>query len=254
MAPSDDALHVVFMLVVFAIGAFVMRSAGVIINDITDRKLDAQVARTRSRPLATGEVTLTQAYTLLSILLLCGVLLLFTLNIPTIILGFIIVIPIILYPFMKRWIAWPQLFLGVTFNWGVLMAWTAVTGAIALAPIVMYLACVFWTMGFDTIYGFQDIEDDKKAGMKSLPITLGKKAKRYISVFYLMVILLLTVAGILADMGIVYMLFLISGFALLFWQIVMVDLSNPKDCGDKFKANNWFGMIVFAGIVFDKFL
>jgi 4-hydroxybenzoate polyprenyltransferase len=239
---------------IFIVGAFVMRSAGCIINDIVDYKLDAKVERTKNRPLSNGNLKIHEALLLLFLLLVIGAALLFSLNNTVILLGAIIIIPIIVYPFMKRVTYWPQLFLAFTINWGALIGWVAVKEEMSIATVMIYVACIFWTMGYDTIYAHQDKHDDMMLGIKSSALKLGASTKKYLYIFYSVTVLLLWVLGIMMDSGVVFHAFLFIGAFQLFWQIKTVDLNNPKDCMQKFISNKYFGLIVLIAILSGKFV
>jgi 4-hydroxybenzoate polyprenyltransferase len=165
------------LLLLFALGALVMRGAGCTLNDIADRDFDARVARTRLRPLPSGRITVFQALVFLAAQLAIGAAVLFSLNNLSILLGLAVLALIGTYPFMKRITWWPQLFLGLNFNWGALIGWTAVTGALAAPPLLLYLGGVFWTLGYDTIYAHQDKEDDARIGVKSSALALGERTR-----------------------------------------------------------------------------
>ena len=238
-----------FFLVIFGLGAMLMRPAGCIVNDWLDRKFDAEVIRTRTRPLASGEITMLKAGLLMGVLLLLALLLLLQLNLPTQILGIFSLLPVAVYPLMKRLIPWPQAFLGLTFNWGALMGWTAVTGSFGWPMLFVYAAAFCWTMGYDTLYAVQDREDDRRLNLRSTALSFGDKVKIYVLGFYLLTAIFLGIAGYLAGEG---RSFNISvGIALLcfIWQAVTVKLAQPADCMAKFKTNGWVGAVIFAGIV-----
>lgn len=234
------------LLVLFALGAIVMRSAGCIINDLADKNIDAQVTRTKNRPLATGEVPPKQAYLLLAILLAIAASILFILNDMAIILGICSLALVVIYPFMKRVTYWPQAFLGLTFNWGALMGWAAVQGSLDMPALALYAAGIFWTLGYDTIYAHQDRESDLRIGVKSTAVKLGRNTKEWLKAFYKAFAVLLVVAGYFADAknGFFYGWFAIV--AHLYWQIRTVRLDEPTDCLKKFRSNGVFGAIVFA--------
>lgn len=240
------------MLALFLVGAFLMRSAGCVINDMIDRKVDAQVARTKHRPLASGEMNMFEAFFLAVLLLSMALALLLTLNQTTILLGCIIVVPVFIYPFMKRVTYWPQVFLAFTFNWGALMGWTAITGEVSLSAILLYAACMFWTLGYDTIYAHQDKEDDVLLGIKSTALRLGSYTRKYLYIFYGGMIGLLWVLGMIQAAGIGYYVGLILAGFLLLWQANTVKLNHQADCMQKFNTNRYIGLIIFAGILLGK--
>jgi len=246
--PSEG--HIPFLLfAIFALGAFVMRSAGCVINDIVDRKIDARIERTQNRPIPSGRITLGSAVFLFIVLLLIGFGLLLTLNTTAIMLGAVILIPVLIYPFMKRITYWPQAFLGLTINWGVIVGWAAVAGSVTPSAIMLYIACFFWTLGYDTLYAYQDIKDDTRHGVKSLAIKLGRRGKQYIGVFYAIAFILLWFVGIVEHASLTYTIFLLLGAFQLFWQVAQVNLDNPADCKRKFRSNAFFGLLIFIGVL-----
>jgi 4-hydroxybenzoate polyprenyltransferase len=173
-----------------ALGAFAMRSAGCVYNDIIDRELDKRVERTRLRPLASGRVSLRSAWTLIGLLCLIGLLVLLQLNVPASIVALCSVAPVSLYPFMKRITWWPQAWLGLVFSWGALVGWPAVTGSLGWTPFLLWFGSIAWVVGYDTLYAIQDIEDDALVGVKSSARRLGDKAPLGIAIFYTTAILL----------------------------------------------------------------
>ncbi len=238
---TDLALYALF-----ALGAVVMRSAGCIINDMIDRDFDAQVERTKTRPLASGEVSMRQASLLLTLLLVIGLCVALLLG-KSVLLWSLASLPLVaIYPLMKRITWWPQAFLGLTFNWGALVGWVAVHGEIAWPAIMLYAACVFWTLGYDTIYAHQDKIDDAKVGVKSTARRLGKSTKPFVLICY----------GIF--IGIFYIivspekwaLFCLSCAALhLLWQALSVNLENPRSCKKTFSTNALMGWLLLLSII-----
>ena len=237
------------MLALFAIGALVMRGAGCTINDIVDRKIDAQVLRTASRPIASGEVSVFKALVFLGLQLLLGLVVLLQFNTFAVMLGVGSLVLIALYPFMKRITYWPQLFLGFTFNWGALLGWAAVTGTLAPPAVILYAAGIFWTLGYDTIYAHQDKEDDILIGVKSTALKFGAATKPWMFGFYGATAGLMGWAGFLAGLGWPFYLSLGVGALHLVWQIKSLDITDPKNCLSRFKSNRDFGLIVLAGII-----
>ena len=249
IALASDGVPDPVMLLLFAIGAVVMRGAGCTLNDIADRHFDARVARTRLRPLPSGAVSVPQAFVFLFLQLAVGAAVLFSLNRTSIILGFAVLGLIGTYPFMKRITYWPQVFLGLNFNWGALIGWTAVTGALAEPPLLLYLGGVFWTIGYDTIYAHQDKEDDVLIGVKSSAIALGPQTRPWLFAFYAAALLLWGTAGHTAGLGIPFWAGL-SGAALqLAWQAARVMTDDAQDCLAKFRSNRAVGWLMLAGIV-----
>lgn len=238
------------LYILFLIGAVVMRSAGCVINDILDRKLDAKVERTKNRPLASGELEVKHAWIFLLGLLLTGLLILLTLPKITFLLGLIIIPFVLLYPLMKRITYWPQLFLGITFNFGLIMAYSAVTGEITLAPIIAYIGCIFWTLGYDTLYALQDIEDDLEIGIKSTALGFGENWKFYVFAFYMVFLLSISHASGLAGLTDGYFtISLVVAAAMLLWQINHSDPKKPANCLNSFRANIVVGLTLLAGLL-----
>jgi 4-hydroxybenzoate polyprenyltransferase len=241
------------LLVLFALGAVVMRGAGCTLNDIADRHYDARVARTRLRPLPSGAVSVRQAILFLVFQLAVGAAILFCFNRLTILLGLAVLGLVGTYPFMKRITDWPQLFLGLNFNWGALIGWTAVTGALAWPPILLYLGGIFWTLGYDTIYAHQDKEDDLHIGVRSSAIALGSQTRPWLFVFYAGALSLWAAAGIAAGLGNWFWAGLVGSGLQLAWQAAQVATDDPGDCLAKFRSNRWVGWLMLGGIVAGHF-
>jgi 4-hydroxybenzoate polyprenyltransferase len=246
----------IWLMFLFAVGAIVMRGAGCVINDIYDRRLDRRVERTKTRPLASGEVTLVQALLFLGALLLVGLGILLLLNRETVILGVLSLALIFTYPLMKRITWWPQLFLGFTFNWGILMASTATMGRIGLSHFLAYAGGVFWTLAYDTIYAHQDKRDDVLAGVKSTALLLGEKSTQWIALFYAATLGLVAAAGWVVPEGMnrgFYLGLLVAAcFAAV--QLIFWKPDDPENCMTRFKANRDFGLIVLVAIVIGRIL
>ena len=242
-------LLVIKLMILFAIGAAVMRGAGCTYNDIVDRDIDAQVARTAGRPIPSGQVSVAAAWAFLVLLLLTGLLVLLSLNTFSMYLGAASLIPVAIYPFMKRITNWPQAFLGITFNWGALLGWSAVLGGLALAPIVLFAGCVFWTLGYDTIYAHQDKEDDALIGVHSTARLFGDTTKTWVMGFYGLAFLLFAVSGWLTGLGNGFLFGMIAVAAHLAWQIYRLDIHDGANCLKVFKSNRDLGGIMFAAIL-----
>ncbi|MEQ1754958.1 MAG: 4-hydroxybenzoate octaprenyltransferase [Micropepsaceae bacterium] len=251
LSVSDVGLtaFILKLMVLFALGAAVMRGAGCVYNDIVDRDIDAKVARTAGRPIPSGQVTLQSAWSFLIVLLLIGLLILVSLNNFSIALGAASLIPIAIYPFMKRITDWPQAFLGLTFNWGAMLGWSAVLGGLALAPMLLFFGCFFWTLGYDTIYAHQDKEDDALIGVHSTAQLFGDSTKTWVGGFYLMAWLLLTASGWLAGLGFVYYAGVAAAGAHLAWQVYRLDINDGANCLRLFKSNRDLGLVMFLAIV-----
>jgi 4-hydroxybenzoate polyprenyltransferase len=241
------------LLLLFAVGAVAMRGAGCTLNDIADRHYDRQVARTRLRPLPSGAVSVPQAARFLAFQLAIGAAVLFSLNRTSILLGCAVLVLIGTYPFMKRITYWPQVFLGLNFNWGALIGATAVTGALAWPALPLYLGGVFWTIGYDTIYAHQDKEDDIRIGVKSSAIALGPHTRPWLFVFYGAALVLWAAAGHLAGFGAMFWIGLAAAAFQLGWQAARVTPDDPADCLSKFRSNRAVGWLILAGIVTGHF-
>ena len=249
-----DFYTTLHMVSLFGIGSVLLRGSGCIINDMWDRNLDKQVERTKMRPLASGELTLTQAFTCLSLHLSAGLVILMQLNIPSIILGASSLIFVTAYPLMKRITYWPQAFLGLTFNWGALLGNCAILGYLHL-PIALplYIAGVFWTLVYDTIYALQDINDDLKVGIKSSAIRVADNAKFWLMAFSTASVTNLAIAGYFGGQGPVFYTISVLGTAIHYiWQIKTLNLNSVNDAASKFKSNIQLGLIIFAGILLDN--
>jgi 4-hydroxybenzoate polyprenyltransferase len=243
-----------WLLALFAIGAIVMRAAGCTYNDIVDKDIDAQVARTRTRPLPSGQVSEKAATIFVLMLCLIGLVVLISFNTATIWLGLAVVPIVALYPLVKRFSYWPQAVLGLAFNWGALLGYTAVLGRLEWAAAVLYAGAIAWTIGYDTIYAHQDREDDALLGLKSTALKFGRATKAWLAGFYALAWLGITIAGLLAGAEIVFLLGMAAAGAHLFWQVATLDIDDPENCLRRFRSNRDFGLIVFAAIVLDLVL
>src|SRR3954470_19011795 len=241
------------LLLLFAVGAVAMRGAGCTLNDIADREYDGKVARTRFRPLPSGRVSVPQAILFMLAQLAIGAAVLFSLNRTCWLLGIGVLGLIGTYPFMKRITYWPQLFLGLNFNWGALLGWAAVTGTIGWPPLLLYLGGIFWTLGYDTIYAHQDKEDDVRIGVKSSALALGSRTGPFLFAFYAVAALFWGLAGAAAGLGIAFWAALAAAALQLAWQAARVDTDDAADCLRKFRSNRTVGWLLLAGIVAGHF-
>ena len=235
-------------LILFFFGSVLMRSAGCIFNDIVDRDFDIKVSRTKSRPIASGKISVKLSF--LYVLFLCSLafLILIQFNLFTIILGMGSMLLAFSYPFMKRITYWPQLFLGITFNWGIIMAWAAVNNNISTEIIILYISAIFWTLGYDTIYGAQDMSDDEIIGLKSTAIKFKKNIGLFVSVCYLIsIILIIYLFKNFLEVKF-FTLFLIMFILSLFYQLIKLKNFNSQNYLSLFKLNNYTGLILFLGI------
>ena len=242
-----------FYLVLFFLGSVLMRSAGCIVNDILDKEFDKKVFRTKGRPIASGKISVKLGITYALILCFCALLILLNFNTITIILAIGSMPLAFTYPLMKRFTYWPQLFLGITFNYGLLLGWTSINESLSILPILFYIGAIFWTLGYDTIYGFQDIKDDEIIGLKSTSIKFKKKPLIFLLACYVILFLMIIALGILENLNIFYYAFsLIIGYHLFLYQLKSVDLDNPMNCLKIFKSNNFLGFIVFVQLLIGK--
>ena len=252
---SSNLNNYFFYLILFFLGSVLMRSAGCIVNDILDKEFDARVIRTKNRPIASGKVSVKIAIVYAVILCFLALLVLLNFNLFTIILALGSMPLAFTYPLMKRFTYWPQLFLGITFNYGLVLGWTSINNQIDPIPILFYIGAIFWTLGYDTIYGYQDIKDDEIIGLKSTSIKFKGKAKEFLFVCYAFVIIFFIFGGLKMNFHFnYYFLILIPLLHLFLYQIKMFDLKNPSSCLRAFKSNNLFGLIIFLNILIVKIL
>tara|TARA_B100000686_G_scaffold319615_1_gene370516 strand:- start:89 stop:784 length:696 start_codon:yes stop_codon:yes gene_type:complete len=225
-----------------------MRSVGCIFNDIVDRNFDKKVQRTKERPIASGKISVVEAF--IYIILLCSIALLILLqfNLLTVTLGLGSMILAFTYPFMKRITYWPQLFLGLTFNWGIVMGWTSITNNILIEPIILYLAAIFWTLGYDTIYGLQDIKDDEMIGVKSTSIKFKNNVKIFVGTCYSLCVFLILIMFFVMEINKYLLLLIIPFIFSFFYQVRIFHTFNSESCLRAFKNNNLTGLLIFIFI------
>ena len=252
---QSNLINYVFYSTLFVSGSILMRSAGCIVNDIADRNFDKKVERTKRRPIASGKVSvkLASAYAMI----LCGIafLVLINFNKFTILMALISMPLAFAYPLMKRITYWPQLFLGITFNYGLVLAWISIANEISIIPIIFYLGAIFWTLGYDTIYGFQDIKDDEIIGVKSTSIKFKNDPKKFLFISYCIFIISLLLIGVLMSFKYYYFIFLIFPILhLLVFQVKKLNTKHPIDCLNRFKSNNFIGLIIFINILIGKLI
>jgi len=244
---SDTNLYLKY-IILFFLGSVLMRGAGCIFNDIIDRDLDKKVQRTKERPIASGKISVPKASICTIVLCLVSLLILLQFNWLTIALGMSSMTLAFAYPFMKRITYWPQLFLGLTFNWGIIMGWTSITNSISIEPLMLYLSAIFWTLGYDTIYGLQDIRDDEIIGVKSTSIKFKNNVKVFVGTCYSLCVLCILILGLLMEID-KYLLALSTFFILsLIYQIKIFKTDNPKSCLLSFRTNNLTGLLIFLFI------
>ena len=237
-------------LILFFLGSVLMRSAGCIFNDIVDKDYDRKVKRTKKRPIASGKISVKRSFVYVLLLCFLAFLVLINFNFLTIILGMSSMVLAFAYPFMKRITYWPQLFLGITFNWGAIMAWTAISNSISTEIIILYISAIFWTLGYDTIYGAQDMSDDEIIGLKSTAIKFKKNIVLFLSTTYLISFTLLLLV-FLKNLGInIFTLFLIFFSLTLLYQVFKFKERKIKSYLGLFKLNNYSGLFLFLSICF----
>ena len=235
-------------VVLFFLGSVLMRSAGCIFNDIVDNDFDKKVQRTKQRPIASNKISVFNAF--IYIVLLCSIafLILLQFNWLTIFLGISSMILAFSYPFMKRITYWPQLFLGLTFSWGIIMGWTSITNYISIEPIILYVAAIFWTLGYDTIYGLQDIRDDEIIGIKSTSIKFKNNVKFFVGTCYSLCVFFILALCLMIEINKYILFFSIPFITSLFYQIKIFDIKNSKSCLAAFRFNNFSGFLIFIFI------
>jgi len=250
---TENMNNYIFYLILFFLGSVLMRSAGCIVNDIIDKEYDAKVERTKNRPIASGNLSIKLAIIYSLILCFCAFLVLINFNRLTIILALGSMPLAFSYPLMKRYTYWPQLFLGITFNYGIILGWTSITQNISYIPFILYFGAIFWTLGYDTIYGYQDIKDDEIIGIKSTSIKFKNNSKNFLILCYSILIASIFLLGFIMKFSLFFFAFLLITFShLFFYQIKKVDINIPKNCLAIFKTNNTLGFIVFINILVGK--
>tara|TARA_B100000029_G_scaffold453325_1_gene479029 strand:+ start:62 stop:928 length:867 start_codon:yes stop_codon:yes gene_type:complete len=252
---NEDINLFLFYSFLFFAGSVLMRSAGCIVNDIVDRNFDKSVERTKNRPIASGKISVSIASIYVIILCSFAFLVLINFNYLTIILAMASMPLAFTYPLMKRFTYWPQLFLGVTFNYGLILGWSSVQENLSLAPIIFYLGAIFWTLGYDTIYGYQDIKDDEIIGVKSTSIKFKNSPKKILYLCYSITILSIILVGFYMKFNLYYFLnIIIITFHLFILQISKLNIKKPDICLRIFKSNNFLGLLIFLNIMIGKLI
>ena len=250
---NNNLNQYLFYSFLFFSGSVLMRSAGCIVNDIVDRNIDKKVERTKNRPVASGKISVLLASIYSIILCLIALLVLINFNNYTILLAIASMPLAFSYPFIKRFTYWPQLFLGITFNYGLLLGWTSIHGDISFIPLMIYFGAIFWTLGYDTIYGYQDIKDDEIIGIKSTSIKFKKNPLKILIICYLITIISLITVGIIMKFNFVYFfLLIVPSFHLFFFQISKLNMQKPSVCLKIFKSNNILGLIIYLNLIVGK--
>ena len=241
-------------IILFFLGSVLMRSAGCIFNDIADKDFDKKVERTKDRPIASGKISVLESFIYVILLCLLSLLILLQFNKLTIVLGISSMILAFAYPFMKRITYWPQLFLGITFNWGIIMGWSALTNNISIEPFLLYAAAIFWTLGYDTIYGLQDMHDDEIIGVKSTSIKFKNNVKVFVGCCYGLFTFLILVMLFIMEINKYLFLLSIPFIISLIYQMKLFKATNSESCLAAFKNNNLTGFLVFILIFSFNFI
>ena len=240
-------------LTLFFLGSIIMRSAGCIVNDIADKEFDKKVQRTKNRPVASGKISVKLAWSYTLALCFFAFLILINFNLFTIILAIGSIPFAFTYPLMKRFTYWPQFFLGITFNYGVILGWVSINENFNVVPIILYIGAIFWTLGYDTIYGFQDIKDDEIIGLKSTSIKFKKKPSLFLISCYLITITCHLVIGTIMKFNFIFYTFLIIRFLhLFFYQIINLNIEISENCSKIFRSNNTLGFLIFSNLLLGK--
>ena len=251
---NDGLNNYLFFALLFLSGSILMRSAGCIINDIVDRKFDKKVERTKNRPIASGKVSVKLAIIYSILLCFLAFLVLINFNYFTIFMAIISMPLAFTYPLMKRITYWPQLFLGITFNYGLVLGFIAIENQLSLVSITFYIGAIFWTLGYDTIYGFQDIKDDEIIGLKSTSIKFKNNPIIFLKLCYSIFLLSLITIGFMLELNKFYFIFLLFiAIQMYFYQISKLDINIPNLCLKIFKSNNFLGFLIFVTLLIGKY-
>ena len=250
---SNGFKNYFFYLILFFLGAILMRSAGCIVNDILDKEFDKKVERTKNRPITSNRISIGLGIFYSATLCFLALLVLLNFNKITIILALGSMPLAFTYPLMKRFTYWPQLFLGITFNYGLILGWTAIYGEINLLPILFYFGAIFWTLGYDTIYGYQDLKDDEIIGLKSTSIKFKNNPIKFLTICYLIFLFIILIVGFLMDLNkFFYIIYIIVFLQMFYFQIKKLDVENKINCLKIFKSNNFLGLLVFLSLIVGK--
>ena len=250
---NQNLNNYIFYLILFFLGSVLMRSAGCIVNDIADKDFDKNVSRTKNRPIASGNISVKRGIIYSIALCFLAFLVLINFNMFTIILALGSMPLAFSYPLMKRFTYWPQLFLGITFNYGLILGWTSIYSQINIIPVIFYIGAIFWTLAYDTIYGFQDIKDDEIIGLKSTSIKFKENPIKFLILCYAIFFISLIVIGVLMNLNNLYFIFLtLIFFHLFFYQLKNINIHNSLSCLRIFKSNNTLGLIVFLNLIIGK--
>ena len=252
---NDEKITYIFYIILFLLGAILMRSAGCIVNDIADKEFDKKVLRTKNRPIALGKISVIRGLVYTVILCLLAFIILIQFNFLTIALAVISMPLAFTYPLMKRYTYWPQLFLGITFNYGLILGWISITDEFNIEPIILYFGAIFWTLGYDTIYGFQDMSDDEIIGLKSTSIKFKSNPNLFLTICYVIFLVSLFLIGLIMNFNQLYFILLIFiAIHMFYYQLYKLNINNVKQCLDTFKSNNFLGFLTLIAILAGKLI
>jgi len=252
---NGEKITYIFYIILFLLGAILMRSAGCIVNDIADKEFDKKVLRTKNRPIALGKISVIRGLVYTVILCLLAFIVLIQFNFLTIALALLSMPLAFTYPLMKRYTYWPQLFLGITFNYGLILGWISITNEFNIEPLILYFGAIFWTLGYDTIYGFQDMSDDEIIGLKSTSIKFKSNPNLFLSICYVIFLVSLFLIGFIMNFNQLYFILLIfTAIHMFYYQLYKLNINNVKQCLDTFKSNNFLGFLTLIAILIGKLI
>jgi len=252
---NGEKITYIFYIILFLLGAILMRSAGCIVNDIADKEFDKKVLRTKNRPIALGKISVIRGLVYTVILCLLAFIVLIQFNFLTIALALLSMPLAFTYPLMKRYTYWPQLFLGITFNYGLILGWISITNEFNIEPLILYIGAIFWTLGYDTIYGFQDMSDDEIIGLKSTSIKFKSNPNLFLSICYVIFLVSLFLIGLIMNFNQLYFILLIFiAIHMFYYQLYKLNINNVKQCLDTFKSNNFLGFLTLIAILIGKLI
>jgi len=252
---NGEKITYIFYIILFLLGAILMRSAGCIVNDIADKEFDKKVLRTKNRPIALGKISVIRGLVYTVILCLLAFIILIQFNFLTIALAVISMPLAFTYPLMKRYTYWPQLFLGITFNYGLILGWISITNEFNIEPLILYIGAIFWTLGYDTIYGFQDMSDDEIIGLKSTSIKFKSNPNLFLTICYVMFLISLFLIGLVMNFNQSYFILLVFiAIHMFYYQLYKLDTNNVNQCLHTFKSNNFLGFLTLVAILMGKLI
>ena len=252
---NGEKITYIFYIILFLLGAILMRSAGCIVNDIADKEFDKKVLRTKNRPIALGKISVIRGLVYTVILCLLAFIVLIQFNFLTIALALLSMPLAFTYPLMKRYTYWPQLFLGITFNYGLILGWISITNEFNIEPLILYFGAIFWTLGYDTIYGFQDMSDDEIIGLKSTSIKFKSNPNLFLSICYVIFLVSIFLIGLIMNFNQLYFILLVfTAIHMFYYQLYKLNINNVKQCLDTFKSNNFLGFLTLIAILIGKLI